>query len=446
MPYALRLLFALLDLGPELEKLLGDKWPAYRDQLLALSARVGESDVSAELRDALEALVAQLLTETPQAADLVRRAVADLRRQAEDEAAARESAGMVRRRGRVRPLDGTVLLSDEEDNTGVLKVPVFYGTDRARGDDTPSGYFRGLRGALAFGIARVSVPTRGRELGELTSPRWWRLEFSEDPEKHVILTGVEALDRDVFTTTLKDSLAAADERDALIFIHGYNVSFENAARRAAQISVDLKFSGRTLMYSWASAADAKQYTVDEGTVEWSREHFEAFLKLALTEIGAREVHVIAHSMGNRALVNTLERIKSWQLPAGAATLGQVIFAAPDIDRDRFIQLAAAFKGCARRCTLYASSRDVALRASKFVHGYPRAGEAGEALLIVDGVDTIDATLVDTSLVGLHHSYFGSKRSILNDMFNLIKQQLAPDQRFDLQSVGEALKRYWSYRA
>ena len=88
--------------------------------------------------------------------------------------------------------------------------------------------------------------------------------------------------------------------------------------------------------------------------------------------------------------------------------GQVIFAAPDIDRDRFIQLAAKFKGCAARFTLYASSRDVALLASKFVHGYPRAGEAGEALLVVDGVDTIDASLVDTSLVGLRHSYFGDK--------------------------------------
>jgi esterase/lipase superfamily enzyme len=433
MPYALRLLFALLELGPELERLLGDRWPAYHDELLALSGRVGENDDPVELLQALEALVERLTAETPQAA-------ADLVRQSVDEVL----AGRVRRRGGGRP-GGTVLLSDEGNDGGILKVPVFYGTDRARGDDTPAGYFLGLRGAPTFGIARVSVPTLGRDLGKLTGPRWWRLEFAPDPAKHVILTEVQSLGRDAFATGLKESLARADERDVLIFVHGYNVSFENAARRAAQISVDLKFSGRTLMYSWASAADPKQYTVDEETVDWSREHFEAFLKLALTEIGAREVHIIAHSMGNRALVKTLEWIKTWQLPAGAATLCQVIFAAPDIDRDRFVQLAATFKGCARRCTLYASSRDVALRTSKFVHGYPRAGEAGEALLIVDGVDTIDATLVDTSLVGLHHSYFSNERSILNDMFNLIKQQLAPDQRFDLQGVGEALKKYWSYR-
>jgi esterase/lipase superfamily enzyme len=436
MSDTLRLLLALLDLGPELENLLGGKWPVYRDELLELAGRAGHDDDQSELRHGLDALVQRLLAEEP-AAELVRRAIPQ-------PAPAPE---IVIRRGRVSPpVVSEIVRPDSDEATGIVTIPVFYGTDRARGDDTPANYFRGARGAPAFGIAEVSVPTRGRDLGELTGPSWWRFEFTADPAKHVILTTVGALGRDAFVASLKDSLAAADQRDALVFVHGFNVSFEDAARRAAQISVDLKFAGRTLLYSWASAADAKQYTVDESTIDWSRDHFEAFLQLALTEIGAREVHVIAHSMGNRALVNTLERIPSWQLPAGAAKLGQVVFASPDVDCDRFVQLAAKFKGSAARFTLYASSRDVALLASKFVHGYPRAGEAGEALLVVDGVDTIDASLVDTSLVGLHHSYFGEKRSILNDMFNLITQQLAPDKRFDLEAMGDALRRYWSYRA
>ncbi|WP_136623570.1 alpha/beta hydrolase [Bradyrhizobium centrolobii] len=436
MSETLRLLLALLDLGPRLKDLLGDKWPTYSDELLELAGRAGRGDDPAELRRTLDALVQRLLAETP-AAELVRRAM--------QPAAPTISTETVVRRGRV-PLPSQVVRPSTDDVTGIVTIPVFYGTDRARGGDAPASYYTGRRGEPAFGVAEVSVPTRGRDLGELTGPSWWRLEFSADPAKHVILKAVQPLGQDVFTPTLKDSLATADERDVLVFVHGYNVSFEDAARRAAQISVDLKFAGRTLLYSWASAADPKQYAVDEGTIEWSRDHFEAFLQLALTEIGAREVHVIAHSMGNRALINTLERATSWQLPAGAATLCQVVFAAPDIDRDRFVQLAAKFKGSARRCTLYASSRDVALMASKFVHGYPRAGEAGEALLVVDGVDTIDASLVDTSLVGLHHSYFGSKRSILNDMFSLIVQRLAPDQRFDLQAAGDALRKYWNYRS
>ncbi|MBR0689050.1 alpha/beta hydrolase [Bradyrhizobium manausense] len=438
MSDTLRLLLALLELGPRLRDLLGDKWPPYGEELLELASRASRGEDPDKLRQALDLLVVRLLAEPP-AIELVERVMADMAAPA----AARET---VTRRGRVTPTVPDIVQPSTDEATGVVTIPVFYGTDRARGDDTPANYFRGERGALSFGVAEVSVPTRGRDLGELTSPSWWRLEFSANPEKHVILKSVGALGRDVFVTSLKDSLAAADVHDALIFVHGYNVTFVDAARRAAQLAVDLKFAGRTLLYSWASAADTKKYTVDESTIDWSRDHFEAFLQLALGEIGAGKVHIIAHSMGNRAVINTLERVTSWQLPAVAAKLGQIIFAAPDIDRDRFIQLAAKFKGCAARVTLYASSRDVALLASKFVHGYPRAGEAGDALTIVDGVDTIDASLVDTSLVGLHHSYFGEKRSILNDMFNLIAQQLAPDQRFDLQAAGDALRKYWSYRA
>lgn len=441
MSDTLRLLLALLELGPRLKDLLGDKWPLYSEQLQELAGRAGQGEDPDKLRQSLDLLVMRLLAEPP-AVELVERLI-------EDMAAPVTAAESATRRGRVMPPVVPVpdIVQPSTDAAiGVITIPVFYGTDRARGDDTSAKYFRGERGTLSFGMAEVSVPTHGRDLGELTGPSWWRLEFSANPEKHVILKSVGALGRNAFVTTLKDSLAAAGEHDVLIFVHGYNVTFEDAARRAAQLSVDLKFAGRTLLYSWASAADTKKYTVDESTIDWSRDHFEAFLQLALGEIGAGKVHIIAHSMGNRAVINTLEGVTSWQLPAGAAKLGQIIFAAPDIDRDRFVQLAAKFRGCAARITLYASSRDVALLASKFVHGYPRAGEAGEALTIVDGIDTIDASLVDTSLVGLRHSYFGEKRSILNDMFNLIAQQLAPDQRFDLQAAGDALRKYWSYRA
>ncbi|UVO39032.1 alpha/beta hydrolase [Bradyrhizobium arachidis] len=439
MSDTLRLLLALLELGPRLKGLLGDKWPPYADELQALAGRAGQGEDPDKLRQSLDLLVVRLLAEPP-AVDLVERVMADM-------AAPAVATETVTRRGRGAPVViNEIVRPSTDETTGVVTIPVFYGTDRARGDDTPANFFRGERGTPSYGVAEVSVPTRGRDLGELTGPSWWRLEFSPNPEKHVILKSVGALGRGVFVTSLKESLAAADSRDVLIFVHGYNVTFEDAARRAAQLAVDLKFAGRTLLYSWASAADTKKYTVDESTIDWSRDHFEAFLQLALGEIGAGKVHIIAHSMGNRAVINTLERVTSWQLPAGAAKLGQVIFAAPDIDRDRFVQLAARFKGCAARVTLYASSRDVALLASKFVHGYPRAGEAGEVLTVVDGIDTIDASLVDTSLVGLHHSYFGEKRSILNDMFNLIVQQLAPDQRFDLQAAGDALRKYWNYRA
>jgi esterase/lipase superfamily enzyme len=73
--------------------------------------------------------------------------------------------------------------------------------------------------------------------------------------------------------------------------------------------------------------------------------------------------------------------------------------APDIDAEVFTLLAQDTNRIGERVTLYASPEDKALRLSKQFHGYPRAGEA---IIVLPGVDTIDASAVDTSLVG--HSY------------------------------------------
>jgi hypothetical protein len=85
------------------------------------------------------------------------------------------------------------------------------------------------------------------------------------------LFDVQSLGRDTFVNELRDSLPSADAREALIFVHGYNVSFEDAARRAAQISVDLNFRGRTLMFGRSCIVE-RQRPTRNGTqwmIEWS---------------------------------------------------------------------------------------------------------------------------------------------------------------------------------
>lgn len=121
---------------------------------------------------------------------------------------------------------------------------------------------------------------------------------------------------------------------------------------------------------------------------------------------------------------------------------QVIFAAPDVDAQRFKQLAQAFHSRARRCTLYSSRNDWALRLSRLLAAY---GRAGGGVLLADGVDTVDASSADTSLWGLGHSYFATVRSILGDIAELIATNANPDQRFNLERVPETAPPYWRYR-
>lgn len=318
-------------------------------------------------------------------------------------------------------------------------IPVHYATDRAA--STAAGeHFSGRRGSLSFGIAQVTIPRRHR-VGRLEAPKWWKLEFSANPNRHVMLRKVTPMAEQNLLRSLRDRLGRSQRREVLVFVHGYKVTFNDAALRAAQLAHDLAFPGVTALYSWPSEGELEKYPVDEANVGWTVPHFQHFLTLLLAQSGAETVHVLAHSMGNRALVSALQTFDPATLSPGAARLRQVIFAAPDVDAGTFSQLADQFHGRAERFTLYASSEDLALKASRRWHGgYPRAGESGKHLTVVAGVDTIDATAVNTSFLG--HSEYGDNRTILSDLWALLRDGKAPAERFALEERASPAGRYW----
>ena len=60
--------------------------------------------------------------------------------------------------------------------------------------------------------------------------------------------------------------------------------------------------------------------------------------------------------------------------------------------------------------------------------------------MVPKVDTIDASAVDTGLIG--HAYYGDKRSILSDMFEVMQTGSPPDKRFGMRSATLQEMTYW----
>ena len=145
--------------------------------------------------------------------------------------------------------DRTLSISGYADSVAVSGegeaqvVRVFYATDREpTGSTDPDEFFGGEYGDLSYGRVEVSI-LPGHRVGELERPSILRFEFREDPDKHVVLASIEALDEARFYRELADSLTVAEEREALVFIHGYNVSFDRAARRTAQLATP-GFPGR----------------------------------------------------------------------------------------------------------------------------------------------------------------------------------------------------------
>lgn len=320
-------------------------------------------------------------------------------------------------------------------------IPVFYGTDRAHATMAGSAVSYGPeRGELAYGVAEISVPDDHR-MGELERPRWWKLQFRADPEKHVVMHSVQEIPASEFEERARSTLARGSKREVLLFVHGYNVGFEDAVARTAQIAYDLHFEGLASLYSWPSEGSAPKYTVDEANVTWSRPRFAQFVAMLRDRLGAETVHIVAHSMGSRLVAETIASLAPPVDPQ-AARIRQLVFAAPDMDAATFKDLAAAFKAKAERVTIYASSNDLALKMSKVVHKYQRAGESGLDLVIVNAIDTVDATAVDTSLVG--HSYYGDNRSVLADLFELLRHGSPPQERFGLIPKERYGSRYWSF--
>ena len=63
-------------------------------------------------------------------------------------------------------------------------------------------------------------------------------------------------------------------------------------------------------------------------------------------------------------------------------------------------------------------------------------------MVVDGVDTIDASEIDVSLLGLGHSYVGDVRAVVLDLFNLIRHGHSPAERGGLDEALRGTARYW----
>ena len=334
-------------------------------------------------------------------------------------------------------------------------VPVFYGTDRAVEPNAQRLVFGSDRGRrLQLGQALVTVP-KVHQVPQVERP--WAVkipyfdvtiyEQKEDPKQHFTIKEIKALTKEqllaLVKARLKPSLRFKDH--ALVFVHGFNTSFDNALYRTAQIAYDLEFDGATFLYSWPSGGAVASYTYDRESAQASEPYLRQFLEMVVKETGAKSVSIIAHSMGNQPLMDVLRDMKS-AAPPGVA-ISQVILAAPDVDADNFTNLAQAIKGFAKGVTLYASANDRALLVSRNFWGNYRAGDVPAAgPLVLPGVDSIDVTAATTDAFAINHSGYAENNKLLQDIGKLILNGLRPpDLRLsNLKKVPTDRGDYWRY--
>ncbi len=316
------------------------------------------------------------------------------------------------------PVGAKTRMATAPVDKGFTRVRVFYATDRQRGGDTPNEFYNDQRrpdesdAALDLGSCEVSVPYK-HQPGEVERPSVWKLEFRENPARHVVLLNVQPIDRNQWQAEVRDNINESQDKAALVFVHGFNVDFASAARRTAQMKYDLGFQGAAILYSWPAPSN---YVECEGNAIWTLPHLMEFLTEYVQQSGAAKIHLIAHSMGTRVLSTALKELAQSRAPA-PVRYNQIILAAPDIDASIFKrQIAPQIVNGAERISIYSSSQDWALVASKKAHRYKRLGEGGENLTTFPEwpqIEVLDASDVDESLLG--HSYYGDSPTILRDV-------------------------------
>ena len=325
-------------------------------------------------------------------------------------------------------------------------VDLFYATDREQKAASPAenGLVVLLNELsdpvqLCYGICSVTVPQK-HKLGEIETPTIWTLKI-QDRSKHFTISACSPRTKSEFFSQLRERIGKSDGQSCFVFIHGYNVSFEDAAMRTAQLTKDLKFPGVPILYSWASAHKLNGYSQDEETVSLTIKRLAPFLKQLTETSGATEIHLIAHSMGNRALIGALERLNPPD-PTKAKPFKQVVLTAPDVPRKDVESQIDAASLRAERVTLYASRKDKALGLSKARHKYERLGKVYGFPYVLAGMDSIDASDVRTDF--LAHAVFAKARTVLGDLQTLIAHGDPPDKRFDLVRLKSPAGTCWKF--
>lgn len=302
-------------------------------------------------------------------------------------------------------------------------------------------------GKLSYGAVSVHIPRDDmRAIGQITLPSVWKLfgftlwQEKPDEDKHFVLKRIAPLSLDDF----KQLARQQSKRSALVFVHGFNTSFEDALYRNAQVVYDLGYKGLSVLYAWTSKGSVADYVYDRDSADAARDGFIALLNMLRDEIKVETVNVIAHSMGNRVVMDAMKNDARTSKPV---RVDQLIMAAPDVARDAFMTDMPIVMGLTTGTTLYASSADKALKLSGTLASFPRAGDVPAAgPIILPKLDTIDVTAIGDEFLGLNHTEFATNRSLIDDIKLLIEERRISPRLAQIRPAPEAPqpRTYWRF--
>jgi esterase/lipase superfamily enzyme len=186
-------------------------------------------------------------------------------------------------------------------------------------------------------LQMVGVPP-GHQVGQLERPSLG----APDPLKHFSQISRRGLDEKTFLAELATHLSGriGSNRDVLLYVHGFNTSYDEARFRLAQIVEDGRFGGVPVLFTWPATSSLLDYGAAKENATISRDALAKLIRQLSDTPGVGRVHILAHSMGAWMTMEALRENAIAGSPDLNGRLGDVMLAAPDIDLNVFRQQLA----------------------------------------------------------------------------------------------------------
>ncbi len=355
------------------------------------------------------------------------------------------------------------------------EVPVFYVTNRGAIIETPQPVHTALPSEqLRMGVAHVRI---GDE--DLDWETLHRLSTTREPGERPIVD-LDRLEqraklgaKDSFATSpdvraffaqINQALAASPKSDLVIYVHGTRNSVPRAAAQAAQFR---HFTGRqvvVLSFMWPSAGSILRYLTDIYNAEASVEQFARLVELLAEHTTASKIDIVAYSAGAQVTSPALTLLgpprpgETKEQQRQRLRLGQIYYAAPDLDTRRFVDELGTYIDLADRVTIAANLNDSALRASALINRASRAGRPNptelspeQTAFLADASQKFrfDLVKVDPNdipdLPFSSHAFWYEDPWVSSDLLGLLLLNVEPRRRgLDEQALSGGQFRYWTF--
>lgn len=357
-------------------------------------------------------------------------------------------------------------LDETSPNAESTDLDILYVTDRARAGSSD--------GNAVYGKSRSSAATFGKASVKLTGGKTWdnlrdasdgqRGEnkynygktlaaqygsFPDTPYLFSVEQGQVVVDpkaqqeleqaKQQFRQLVIDRMKKNGTNEVVLFVHGFNNSFDFAAQTLGGIWHFLERKHVPILYSWpAGAGGLLGYFVDTVSSEFTVFHLKETLRTLFETPEVEKIHIIAHSRGTGVITTAMRELiienRGNELsPKEAFRIENLILAAPDLDfgviRQRL--MTEAFGTAFGQITVYSTAGDKALTVAQFIQRGIRFG-----LLASEDLDTRDRSILGRvgnvhfvqaqdirSFTG--HDYFVSDAAVSSDLLSVINHSAKP---------------------